>query len=286
MRSIHTFVVVVLLAAFLMGCSAITGSRSPKPGAYAYSGVSVDEQRNLFTGRSKNEIDVSHAKSPKWLFDQVTVYAEPVVIEDLSRNDIAYSTSDLTPLFQRAVEESISQFGRFARVQDPSHAEVIVVARLWSVNAWADTRLSEEETGSVIRPGGVDIKDMSGHEIDREGLDVHVTVVFRNLEGAEFASTRAVGRLVALNGEIMDSGTVTVEKYGSASSDRRLKIDNARIKPTELPKAMTTAVDGAIAFALIEHLEKRLWLAKADESGLRHRRDAMSLAGAGAGDDD
>ena len=263
--------VLAIFASVSQGCFS---ARSATPGLTAYSGIAVQERSIPLMSGASNRIDIAAAKRPRQIFEQVNVFVEPVVVEDLSRSEVAYTASELRPLLQTASEEAVAQFGRFARVKDRSRADVLMTTRLWSVVAWADTRLSEEEASSIF-DASVSLSRAIRESVDREGVDVNVTVSFSYPDGTEFASTRALGQLIALNGEVLESGNVTFAPQLSGSHGARLKISNARIKPTELPRVMTAAVDGAIADALKLRVERQLWLEQVDASGMRVRRDSF-----------
>lgn len=273
-KSVLTIGGVAALAIMLFpfgGCGS-SGSSGllREQGLFAYNGSHVESRGTMverwLEGSEKNRIDVLKAKKPSGNFERVKIFVENSEVEDLSRNkDVVLDRTELVPLLTRATEASIVNFGRFDRVTSRDRADLIAQTRLYGVSAWADSSLKADELAGYI--GRHDGSSALREHVKREAVDVHVSIAFSRPDGTVISSERAMGRLVATSGSAIQSGNFAYGGAGSGTGSTSLEVTNAKINPTELPRVLGIAVDGAVA-ATLEGANLKLWSKEADASGV------------------
>lgn len=266
------------IAAGIGGCTS--GNLLGEPGLYAYKGAAA-QQADTAVGRmfrpEASHLDLDRAKATPDRMERLRIFVDQSEVEDVSRMSIAYSSEELRKLLDKAAQESSTQFGRFERVSDKSKAQLVIRARLYTVSVWADTKVEDNSGGSNGNAGAV-ATAAALQTINREGLDAYVTVLFCHPDNTEFASGRALGRLVGTRGTAVVSGTYKNQQNTGASGKRSLTVENAKVKDSDMSRVLAVAVDGAIAVALEAQLERELWEDRAGADGVRHMRSTGASA--------
>jgi len=215
-------------------------------------------------------IDVSSGSGFEAGYELLTAYVveprvSPAAVRDLENFDPASFGQET----RRAVEEALAGCGRFAVLKDRERARVVIEPRVSSVIPWQDTIRGKRQGSASDGEGG--FFETSGEEnIDRDGIDLTLSVVYRRSDGASLASGSALGRLTSQRGKIiraargqnndaeMDTGSIT-------------QLDHAELDELRLVEVLNDTARGAVYLSL-EQLDARLWLADRDESGTRRVR--------------
>ncbi|MFN0131152.1 MAG: hypothetical protein ACKVW3_01250 [Phycisphaerales bacterium] len=262
------------------GCSS--GSLQLEPGTTAYAGSSVDQhelwiERQL-SGSASNAVDIESARGKgSTRFEKIKVYVDPPVIEDLSRSKVVYTSEELRSLLERGTSDSITQFSRFERVVSRERAQLIVAARLVSVNAWADTFMKKDEANSLLGRPGERVASEVSERVSREAIDCNVTVSFSRPDGTVFTSATALGRLVGTKGVAITSADYISAGGRGGKGKSYLEATNAKLNDEEVKRSLQAAVDGALAVAILRELDRDLW-EKADASYYRRVRSGVNSA--------
>lgn len=245
-----------------------------EPGTFAYAGDSVQARDNEFSrwiaGPTVDPIDLDAARNPEVRYERVIVFVADPRLGELKENDTTYSVEQLRRMVYDAACDSVTAFGRFDRTNNRSQAEVVLTPTLYCVNAWADTKMSKKEAQTAWGSAGNKIDGNSLSHINREAIDAYCGVILaRANDGNEFASRRAVGRLIANQGQAVESGTfVVADSRGNGSTFA--DIQHAKLKSSELVRAIRAGIDGSVAEALVA-VDRELWCDAASD-GIRARR--------------
>lgn len=278
-----------LLAA--VGCSS-SNKLLREPGTFAYEGDSIKAHgtmvENWIMGYEQNIIDVEAAQNPRDNYEPVAVFVEEARLNELDENASTLSTAQLTLKVNQAACEAVSSFGRFERTTDRNKAHIILIPTLYSINAWADTKLSNEEVRSSYGNIGDQISRSVAADINREAIDAFVSVILARGPadptgdaGNEWGSARALGRRIANQGQAIDTANYSVAgAHGGGSS--YLKATHAKLKDSELSLSIRKGIEGALADIITKpKFDTRVWAAVAPASAQRsHLLRPRSVAGA------
>jgi len=252
----------------LGGCALVgTGEKAPFDLVVVPGGANTGGGDPFAKSRA---IDVSSGSGFEAGYELLTAYVveprvEPTAVRDLENFDPA-SFGRVT---RRAVVEALAGCGRFAVLDDRERAHVVIEPRVSSVIPWQDTIAGSRRGSASDGEGG--LFETSGKEnIDRDGIDVTMSVIYRRSDGASIASGSALGRLTSQRGSIIRSAR-------GQNNDARLdttsvtELDHAELDELRLVEVLNDTARGAIHLSLVQ-LDSRLWLAERDENGMRRLR--------------
>jgi hypothetical protein len=182
---------------------------------------------------------------------------EPIVDASALRGINNFDEASFSRLTRRSTEEALAGFGRFAVVPSKEQAMLIVEPRVIAVIPWKD---------SVTREDGFDVEDAvsgeyastsSSTRVQREGVDVSISLSFFRSDGAIIANERATGRLSSSKGDLIQDAEGSVDRY-AANGSQFQKLDHAEMDHAKLTEVVNDTTRGVVVL-MLKQFDERWW---------------------------
>lgn len=275
-KSLRSLRLVSFGSALLAGASLVSGcATSSEPiGVEAYRGEAVEQRGTAVErvfGNAKNRIDPADPSLTAGLFEPLRVYIVPAEVEAVAtRGNALFNQSAAAAELTKLMAEKATQWGRFARVDDPSKANLLVSCRLSSLYLDGDWSKSRNELDAKYKGFfGVDLGAGQAEEKARDILNARLTIEYVDPRSNEaIQSTTVFGRLVKKYGEITEEAAVDGLPQGSTTDIKSTRSSGSSqakgtIKEEMIPQLLGHSVSSAFA-ASFANLDDHLWASSAN----------------------
>lgn len=201
-------------------------------------------------------------------YELLPVYISEPVIESNALSSVEnYSNEEFAKITRRSTREALAAYGRFAVVSRQEDAYLVVEPRVISVVPWNDTVTKDDgfkvvSEENIFTGGG---KEMTS--LEREGIDVSISLSFIRTDGAIIANERATGRLSSERGTIIRGKDTQIRGY-SGSENSFQKLDQAALDEARLAEVLNDTTRGVVVL-MLKQLDQSWWNRQRDSNGRR-----------------
>ncbi len=257
----RTRAIVAVCTLFAIAALSGCGGAAPYGSIVLRGGVESASVLNL-NDEIKVESGVNVARDRELL----PVYVQSTEIEDGALDRLEnFDRHSFDSLVVRSTKEAMAGFGRFTAVNSEHEAMLLAEARVISAIPWQDTVTSDD--GFKIK--GQDRRILGGEkkELEREGIDLVMSLTFKRLDGAFIANSYVTGRLSSERGTVIREFEADYEQNSGEFKDFQ-ELNQAALDERRLGSLVLGASRGLV-LVVVEQGDYQWWLNEINASGMR-----------------